>query len=95
MQPMNPHLQFLLVMLAGWVNRHQQTVIEYLRAENQGLREQLGKGRLRWTDEQRRRLAEKAKAVGRSALSELGAIVTPDTLLRWYRNLVAASVPDP
>jgi hypothetical protein len=47
MQPMNLHLQFLLVMLAGWVNRHQQTVIEYLRAENQALREQLGKGRER------------------------------------------------
>jgi hypothetical protein len=47
MQPMNLHLQLLLVMLAGWVNRHQQTVIEYLRAENQALREQLGKGRLR------------------------------------------------
>ena len=87
---MNLYLQFILFTLAGWVNRHQQAVIEYLQAENQALREQLGKKRIRWTDAQRRRLAEKAKAVGRSALAKLGTIVTPDTLLRWYHNLVAA-----
>jgi putative transposase len=87
---MNLYLQFLLLMFAGWVNRHQQGVIEYLQAENQALREQIGKKRIRWTDVQRRRLAEKAKAIGRSALHLLGTVVTPDTLLRWYRNLVAA-----
>jgi len=87
---MNLYLQVVLFALAGWVNRHQQAVIEYLQAENQSLREQLGKKRIRWTDVKRRRLAEKAKAVGRSALAALGTIVTPDTLLRWYRNLVAA-----
>jgi putative transposase len=84
------YLQFLLFVVAGWVNRHQQAVIEYLQAENQSLREQLGNKRLRWTDAQRRRLAEKAKAIGRSALAVLGTVVTPDTLLRWYRSLVAA-----
>ena len=89
-RPMNFHLQFLLFVFAGWVNRHQQAVIEYLQAENQSLREQLGKKRIRWTDAQRRRLAEKARAIGRSALAALGTVVTPDTLLRWYRNLVAA-----
>jgi len=89
-QLMNLYLQFTLFTLAGWVNRYQQAVIEYLQAENQALREQLGKKRIRWTDTQRRRLAEKAKAVGRSALHQLGTVVTPDTLLRWYRNLVAA-----
>jgi len=87
---MNLYLQVVLFALAGWVNRHQQAVIEYLQAENQSLREQLGKKRIRWTDVKRRRLAAKAKAVGRSALAALGTIVTPDTLLRWYRNLVAA-----
>jgi len=84
------HLQFLLLVFAGWINRHQQAVIEYLQAENQSLREQLGNKRIRWTDAQRRRLAEKAKAIGRSMLAALGTVVTPDTLLRWYRNLVAA-----
>jgi transposase InsO family protein len=87
---MNLYLQFLLFTFAGWVNRHQQAVIEYLQAENQALREQLGNKRIRWTDAQRRRLAEKAKAIGRAALQKLGTVVTPDTLLRWYRNLVAA-----
>ena len=51
--PMNLYLQFILFTLAGWVNRHQQAVIEYLQAENQALREQLGKKRIRWTDAQR------------------------------------------
>jgi len=87
---MNLYLQFLLFTFAGWVNRHQQAVIEYLQAENQALREQLGKQRIRWTDAQRRRLAAKAKAIGRAALQKLGTVVTPDTLLRWYRQLVAA-----
>jgi hypothetical protein len=80
------YLQFLLLVFAGWVNRHQQAVIEYLQAENQSLREQLGKNRIRWSDTQRRRLAEQAKAIGRSALAALGPVVTPDTLLRWYRG---------
>ena len=57
-------LQFLMLIFAGWVNRHQQDVIEYLQEENRGLREQLGGKRLRFTDQQRRRLAVKAKAVG-------------------------------
>ena len=45
---MNP-LQFVLVSLAGWVNRDQQGVIEYLRAENRVLREMLPKKRLSFT----------------------------------------------
>ena len=53
------------------------------------LRRQLGKRRLRFTDAQRRRLAEKGKALGRKALRDLGCIVTPDTILRWYRQLIA------
>ena len=87
---MNLYLQLLLLTVSGWVNRHQQCVIEYLQAENRVLREQLGPKRIRWTDAQRRVLAEKARAVGRAALTELGPVVTRDTLLRWYRRLVAA-----
>ncbi len=62
------HLQFLILILAGWVNRSQQDVIEYLQAENRVLREQLGDGRLLFTDGQRRRLAAKAKMIGRKGL---------------------------
>ena len=53
------------------------------------LREQLGKKRLRLTNDQRRRLAVRAKALGRAGLNGIACIVTPDTLMRWYRNLVA------
>ena len=55
--------QLLVLMLAGWINRHQQAVIAYQKEEIKVLREMLGGKRLRFTDEQRRRLALRAKAV--------------------------------
>ena len=82
-------VQFLLYLLIGWVTRQQADVIEYLKAENLALRQKLGGKRLRFTDAERRRLARKAKPLGRKRLRELSPIVTPDTLLRWYRELVA------
>ena len=82
-------LQFLISILAGWVNRGQQDIIEYLQEENRVLREQLGAKRLLFTDVQRRRLAAKARKIGRNGLFEIGTLVTPDTLLRWYRRLIA------
>src|ERR1041384_3723136 len=82
-------LQFLLLVFAGWVNRRQVEVIEYLQEENRVLREQLGGRRLRFTDAQRRRLASKGRAIGRCALEQLAALVTPDTIFRWYRELIA------
>ena len=85
----NLRLQFLMMIFAGWVNRNQQDVIAYLQAENRVLREQLGDGRLPFNDGQRRRLALRAKAIGRKGLFEIRTLVTPDTLLRWYRRLVA------
>ncbi|MGI8895933.1 MAG: hypothetical protein ACR2HE_09840 [Casimicrobiaceae bacterium] len=56
-----PVLQYLLIVFAGWVHRQQLDVIEYLKEENRVLREMLGEQRLRFTDAQRRRLAEKTK----------------------------------
>jgi transposase InsO family protein len=82
-------LRFLLVAFAGWVNHHQQEVVEYLMEENRVLKEQLGGRRLRLTDDQRRRLAAKGKRLGRRVLSELATLVTPDTILRWHRRLIA------
>ena len=82
-------LQFVMLVFAGWVNRHQQEVIEYLEEENCVLREQLGGKRLRFTDAQRRRLARRSHPIGRRGLTEIATLVTPDTLLRWYRELVA------
>jgi hypothetical protein len=78
------------MMFAGWVNRHQLDVIEYLHKENRVLKERLGGRCLRFTDAERRRLARKAQALGRKILNELETLVTPDTLLRWYRELVSS-----
>ncbi|HJZ73247.1 MAG TPA: hypothetical protein VKE51_16000 [Vicinamibacterales bacterium] len=82
-------LQFVLVALAGWINRQQREVIDYLQEENRVLREQLGARRLRFTDDQRRRLAAKARILGRRLLREFATIVTPDTLLAWHPTLIA------
>ena len=89
MGPIPPLFSFLLMVAAGWVNRHQLIVIEFLRAENQLLKQRLRGKRIRFTDAERALLARKAKAVGRKALLELGTIVSPDTLMQWQRRLVA------
>ncbi len=81
--------QLLLLILASWINRHQQDAIEYLLTENQVLREKLGKRRILLNDDQRRRLAVKGKVLSRESLDKLARIVRPDTLLRWHRELIA------
>jgi hypothetical protein len=79
-----------LVILAGWVNRQQQAAIEFQRTEVQVLRELLGNKRLLLSDDQRRRLAIKGRVLSRKLLEDVATIVTPDTILRWHRQLVAA-----
>ena len=86
---MPPALQFLVLTFAGWVNRHQDDLIAYLREENRVLREHLGPRPLRLTDAQRRRLAVRGQKLGRRVLMQVAGIVTPDTILRWYRRLIA------
>jgi len=76
--------------LADWVNRRQGDAIEYLLEENRVLREHLGKRRLPFTNAQRRRLAKTGKPLGRKRLAALASLVTPQTTLRWYRNLIAS-----
>jgi transposase InsO family protein len=83
-------LQLLLATFAGWVNRQQAQAIDYLIEENRVIKEQLGGKRLRLTDGQRRRLAAKGKLLGRRILAQVATIVTPDTVLRWHRQLIAA-----
>ena len=68
--------QLCVSAVSGWVNRGQQQVIEYLVEENRVLHEQLAGRRLRLTDGQRRRLAVRAKALGRKALMGVACIVT-------------------
>jgi hypothetical protein len=82
-------LRALLLTLSGLVNRHQAEVIAYLVEENRVLKEQIKGRALRLTDDQRRRLAAKAKVLGRKALDQVATIVTPDTLMRWHHRLIA------
>ena len=89
MSPVPQVLQFLVVAGAGWINQQPRDVIDYLQEENRVLRKQLGPGRLRFTDAQRRRLAAQATSLGRRVLRDLHTLVTPDTLLRWHRQLIA------
>jgi len=81
--------RFVLIAVGGWMNQHQLQIIDYLREENRVLREQLGGRRMRFNDGQRRRLAAKAKGLGRRLLAEVATIVTPETLLAWHRRLIA------
>ena len=81
--------RFLLMAVAGWMNQQQLQLIDYLREENRVLREQLGQRRLCFNDDQRRRLAVRAKEVGSKVLRQMVTIVTPETLLAWHRRLIA------
>src|SRR5438477_505915 len=85
---LNP-FSFLVVSVAGWINQRQQQLIEYLVEENRVLREHIGNRRMRFTDDQRRRLAARANKLGRRVLVHVATIVTPETLLAWHRRLIA------
>ena len=82
-------LQLWLATVAAWLDRREREALAYLIEENRLLRRQVGGRRLRFTDDDRRRLAIRAHSLGRKALREVATIVTPDTLLRWHRQLVA------
>jgi putative transposase len=82
-------LDFLLVILTGWLQYRQQQIIEFQNDQIASLLQQLGNKRILLTDDQRRLLAVKGKSLGRKTLRELTTIVTPDTILRWHRELIA------
>jgi putative transposase len=81
--------QLLLSIIAGWIHDDQQKKIEFLQSLVQVLEEKFGKKRVLLNDDQRRRLAVKGKILGRKLLEEIGSLFTPDTILRWHRELVA------
>ncbi|MGH9351136.1 MAG: hypothetical protein ACRD2G_03080 [Terriglobia bacterium] len=73
----------------GAAEQEYQRTIAYLMAENRVLKAKLGKKRIPLTDDERRVLAVKGKELGRRALEQITTICTPDTILRWHRELVA------
>jgi len=81
--------QLFFLILSGWVNRHQEQMLDFYVSQTKALLESHGKKRILLNDAQRRLLAVKGKTLGRKALTELTTIVTPDTILRWHRELVA------
>ena len=81
--------QLLIAALGGWLQREQADVIAFLREENRLLKARLAGQRLRFDDGERRRLAELGHRLGRRLLAQVATIVTPDTILRWHRELVA------
>jgi len=81
--------QFLFAVFCGWVHQRQTLIIEFQNDQIATLMRSLGRKRLLLTDDQRRLLAVKGKAIGRKALLRLTTIVTPDTILGWHRKLVA------
>jgi transposase InsO family protein len=78
----------VLALVGGYVDQELLLRNEYLAAENEILRSKL-RGRLRLTNPERMRLARLGKRLGRKALREIGTIVRPETVLRWYRDLIA------
>jgi putative transposase len=81
--------RMLLLVVTGWLDRRERDAIAYLIEENRLLHRQLGGRRLRLTDGDRRWLAARAHGLGRRVLRDLATVVTPDTLLRWHRQLIA------
>ena len=81
-------LELMLLCLAGVLTERDRLVRLYQQEEIRILSQQLGK-RPRLNDDQRRRLAVLGKRLGRKLLRECATIVTPDTILRWHRRLIA------
>jgi hypothetical protein len=82
-------LQFLAAWLAVWFARALQRQVDYLMAENKILKEELGDRRLQLTNADRRRLAILGKELGLKVLAKTATIAAAETILRWYRELVA------
>ena len=88
--------QLLLVTLAGWINRQQHDVIAYIQEENRVFKNKLKGKRIRFTDDERRRLAVKGKVLPSDAIEFLDSTRSGDPgltpwaiFLRPLRGLLA------
>ena len=81
--------QWFVVAVCAWLHREQTDLIAFLREENRVLKSRLSGQRLRFDDDERRRLGELGHRLGRRLLAQVTTLVTPDTILRWHRELVA------
>src|SRR6516162_8294881 len=78
----------LLAYVKGLVNQELLLQNEYVAQENRVLRGRLP-ARLRLSDPERRTLAEIGKRLGRKGLAKVACVAKPDTILAWYRRLIA------
>ena len=83
----------LLAYVTGTVDQDLLLRNEYLAAENRILKAQI-KGRLLLSEEEKATLAEIAHRLGRKALEEVAGAAQPETILGWYRKLIARSLMD-
>jgi putative transposase len=81
-------LQIVLAVLTGWLDRQERQAVAYLTEEKRILRRQLRGQRLQFTDNDRRRLAVRGHRLGRRVLRQIASVVTPDTIMRWHRQLI-------
>jgi putative transposase len=85
--------QWFVVAVCAWLRREQTDLIAFLLEENRVLKSGLGGRRLRFDAGERRRLGELENRLGRRLLAQVSTVVTPDTILRWHRELVARNGP--
>ena len=78
----------LLAYVTGLINQELLLQNEYLAAENRILRAHLP-ARLHLSDPERCTLADIGKRLGRKALTKVVHVAKPDTILAWYRRLIA------
>jgi putative transposase len=84
-----PSFPLLIAAVCAWLHREQADLVAYLHEENRILKARLGGQRLRFEDDERRRLGELGHRLGRHLLAQVATVVTRDTILRWHRELVA------
>ncbi|MGD0837440.1 MAG: integrase core domain-containing protein [Polyangia bacterium] len=87
--PLPLPVQFLAAWVGVWCARALQQQVDYLKGENQVLKDKLADHNLDLTHADRRRLAVLGHLLGRKLLAKVATIASPDTILRWYRELVA------